>query len=58
MEAQLQAAGATVSGSVSKKTTYVLVGDQPGSKAHKAETLGIPLVDEATAQQWLAHKET
>ena len=40
------AAGAKVSGSVSKKTSYVIVGDNPGSKADKAEQLGVPVLDE------------
>ena len=38
--------GAKVSGSVSKKTDYVVVGADPGSKATKAEELGIPMIDE------------
>ena len=42
----LQAKGAKVSGSVSKKTSYVVVGDSPGSKAAKAEKLGIEILDE------------
>ena len=42
-----QAAGAKVSGSVSKKTSYVVVGENPGSKADKAEQLGVPVLDEA-----------
>ena len=43
----VQASGGKVTGSVSKKTSYVVVGDNPGSKADKAETLGIPMLDEA-----------
>lgn len=38
--------GAKVAGSVSKKTDYVVVGADPGSKATKAEKLGIPILDE------------
>ena len=38
--------GAKVAGSVSKKTDYVVVGADPGSKATKAEELGIPMIDE------------
>jgi DNA ligase (NAD+) len=43
---RLQARGAKVTGSVSKKTSYVVVGDNPGSKAAKAEQLGIEILDE------------
>lgn len=38
--------GGKASGSVSKKTDYVVVGDSPGSKADKAEQLGVPILDE------------
>lgn len=43
---RLQALGAKVAGSVSKKTDYVVVGVDPGSKADKARELGIALLDE------------
>jgi DNA ligase (NAD+) len=38
--------GGKASGSVSKKTAYVVVGDSPGTKAAKAEQLGVPILDE------------
>ncbi|WP_435173795.1 NAD-dependent DNA ligase LigA [Gordonia hongkongensis] len=44
-EAILQRGG-KASGSVSKKTDYVVVGDSPGTKADKAEQLGVPVLDE------------
>jgi DNA ligase (NAD+) len=45
-KAKLQALGATVSGSVSKKTSYVIVGEEPGSKADKARELGVTVLNE------------
>jgi DNA ligase (NAD+) len=43
---RLIALGAKVAGSVSKKTDYVVVGEEPGSKADKAAELGIAMLDE------------
>jgi DNA ligase (NAD+) len=43
----VQEAGGKVSGSVSKKTDFVVVGENPGSKADKAEALGRPILDAA-----------
>jgi len=45
--------GGKASGSVSKKTDYVVVGDNAGSKADKAEQLGVPILDEAGFVQLL-----
>lgn len=50
----LQARGAKVTGSVSKNTSYVVVGDSPGSKATKAEQLGVEILDEAALAELLS----
>ncbi|RQX09872.1 DNA ligase (NAD(+)) LigA [Micromonospora ureilytica] len=42
----VQIRGGKVSGSVSKKTSFVVVGDNPGSKADKAASLKVPVLDE------------
>jgi DNA ligase (NAD+) len=44
----IEAAGGKVSGSVSKKTSFVLAGSEAGSKLDKAQDLGVAVIDEAT----------
>jgi len=52
--AALEALGARVSDSVSRKTTGVIVGESPGSKAAKAEKAGVPILGEADLQKLLS----
>jgi DNA ligase (NAD+) len=52
-QAALEALGAKVSDSVSKKTAGVIVGESPGSKLAKAEKAGVPILDEAALEELL-----
>jgi DNA ligase (NAD+) len=52
-EERIEGAGGKVAGSVSKKTSYLVAGDDAGSKLAKAETLGVPVIDEAALLEML-----
>jgi DNA ligase (NAD+) len=54
--AAIVARGGKASGSVSKKTAYVVVGEAPGSKYDKAIELGVPVLDEAGFERLLAQE--
>jgi DNA ligase (NAD+) len=53
-KAQLEALGAKVAGSVSKKTSFVVAGEAAGSKLDKAQELGVEIWDEARLLAFLA----
>ena len=50
---RIEAAGGTVAGSVSKKTSYLVAGEEAGSKLTKAQSLSIPILDEPALLQLL-----
>jgi DNA ligase (NAD+) len=57
-KAKIEAAGGKVSGSVSKKTSYVIAGEEAGSKLDKARALKVPVLDEAGLMKLLQGSET
>ena len=55
-KALIEDAGGKVAGSVSKKTDYVVAGDEAGTKLAKAEALGVAILDEAGLRQLIAQR--
>ncbi|MGQ9888054.1 MAG: NAD-dependent DNA ligase LigA [Aggregatilineales bacterium] len=55
--ALIEAHGGRVTSSVSKKTSYVLLGESPGSKADKARELGVPLISEADLRRMIGETQ-
>ncbi|MBW4436144.1 MAG: NAD-dependent DNA ligase LigA [Pleurocapsa minor GSE-CHR-MK-17-07R] len=53
-ESLIASHGGKVTGSVSKKTSYVLMGDSPGSKAEKAAALGVSIISEDDLQRMIS----
>lgn len=52
-KALIQNHGGKVTGSVSRKTNYLLAGENPGSKLDKAQALGVPVITIETLQKWI-----
>lgn len=55
IKALIEQNGGKAAGSVSSKTDYVVVGENAGSKADKAKSLGIPIIDETEFEAMLSH---
>jgi DNA ligase (NAD+) len=55
-EEAIRAAGGRPGGSVSRKTAYLVVGEKPGSKAQKAQELGVPILDEDAFRKLIGSK--
>lgn len=56
-EEAIRAAGGKVSGSISRKTDYLVAGDKAGAKLAKAQELGVTVLDEAAFVRLLAGEE-
>jgi len=54
-KARIEAAGGKVTGSVSQKTSYVVAGEEAGSKLDKARTLNVPVIDQARLLKMLTN---
>ena len=55
-EAQIKALGGTAGSSVTRKTTYLVIGANPGAKLDRALSLGAKIMNEAEFRQFLEQK--
>ncbi len=56
VEALIRAEGGDVSGSVSRRTSYLVTGEKPGSKLAKARSLGVPVIDVAALEEMIGRR--
>ena len=56
-EEAIRAAGGRAAGSVSKNTSYLVAGENAGSKLQKAQEMGVPVLDEDGFRRLLASEE-
>jgi DNA ligase (NAD+) len=58
IKSTIQSYGGKITDSVSKKTDYIIVGENPGSKSEKARQIGIPILDEESFRQFIEKRKS